>query len=149
MVFVRIFNHLLRGQNITSRFNEINGKSLTIRITDIPCELYFLFLDGQLLPGHLHTSDVTIKGDLDAFLQLATGQQDPDTLFFRRKLSIEGETETGVHIKNLLDAFDYDWDAHFDMVLFPPAARVAKQFRYIAHCHAPQKLRNLFHTHST
>ena len=35
---------------------------------------------------------------------------------------MEGDTETGVYVKNLLDALEYDWDAHFDSVLIPPLA---------------------------
>ena len=34
------------------------------------------------------------------------GQVDPDTLFFRRKLAIEGNTELGLTLKNFLDSQD-------------------------------------------
>lgn len=35
------------------------------------------------------------------------GQTDPDTLFFQRKLQIEGDTELGLHLKkNWLDTTD-------------------------------------------
>jgi predicted lipid carrier protein YhbT len=34
-------------------------------------------------------------------------QQDPDTLFFHRKLAIEGDTELGLVVKNLLDRIDW------------------------------------------
>jgi len=39
---------------------------------------------------------------------LATSNEDPDSLFFSRKLSIEGNTEDGLYIKNLIDAMDFD-----------------------------------------
>jgi predicted lipid carrier protein YhbT len=35
---------------------------------------------------------------------LATRRVDPDTLFFERRLLIEGDTETGLRLKNVLDA---------------------------------------------
>jgi predicted lipid carrier protein YhbT len=54
---------------------------------------------------------------VEDYWQLATRREDPDTLFFSRRLCIEGDTETGVHVKNLLDALDYDWEAHFRDVL--------------------------------
>ncbi|HHO69282.1 MAG TPA: hypothetical protein ENK12_09640, partial [Gammaproteobacteria bacterium] len=58
-----------------------------------------------------------------------TRSEDPDTLFFHRRLILEGETETGLYIKNLLDALDFDWDAHFEAVLGPrlgpPAGKAA------------------------
>ena len=33
-------------------------------------------------------------------------QEDPDTLFFHRRLSIEGDTELGLLVKNLLDRIE-------------------------------------------
>ena len=43
-----------------------------------------------------------------AFYQLLQRQEDPDTLFFNRRLSIEGDTELGLMVKNTLDALDPD-----------------------------------------
>jgi predicted lipid carrier protein YhbT len=39
-------------------------------------------------------------------MRLARREADPDTLFFDRKLSIEGDTELGLLLKNTLDAID-------------------------------------------
>ncbi|MDR1351180.1 MAG: SCP2 sterol-binding domain-containing protein [Zoogloeaceae bacterium] len=52
-------------------------------------------------------ADVTFRGELYAYLRLLTRQDDPDTLFFKRQLCIEGDTELGLSIKNLLDAIDW------------------------------------------
>lgn len=123
------FNHLLRGQALASRLGEIEGKSIAIHIRDTGAHIHFRIRNRRLQPAALTAADVTISGNLDDFWQLATHREDPDTLFFRRRLNIEGETETGVHIKNLLDALEYDWDAHFDAVLSPALAAVAKQLR--------------------
>jgi len=60
---------------------------------------------------------VRIRGCYDDFWRLASRSEDPDTLFFQRRLTIEGETETGLMIKNLLDGLDYDWRAHVRAVL--------------------------------
>jgi predicted lipid carrier protein YhbT len=35
-------------------------------------------------------------------------QEDPDTLFFQRRLTIEGDTELGLEVKNILDALDHE-----------------------------------------
>jgi predicted lipid carrier protein YhbT len=37
---------------------------------------------------------------------LARRQEDPDTLFFSRRLSMEGDTELGLLVKNTLDAIE-------------------------------------------
>jgi predicted lipid carrier protein YhbT len=34
-------------------------------------------------------------------------QEDPDTLFFNRTLDIEGDTELGLIVKNMLDAVEW------------------------------------------
>ncbi|WP_312928272.1 ubiquinone anaerobic biosynthesis accessory factor UbiT, partial [Stutzerimonas nitrititolerans] len=51
---------------------------------------------------------ITIRGNWREFLLLASRQEDPDTLFFRRRLVIEGDTELGLAIKNLIDSLDPD-----------------------------------------
>ncbi len=50
--------------------------------------------------------DVSIGGDLYEFIRLAARKEDPDTLFFQRRLTIEGDTEMGLEVKNLIDSID-------------------------------------------
>jgi predicted lipid carrier protein YhbT len=42
------------------------------------------------------------------FVLLATRQADPDTLFFQRRIRIEGDTELGLGVKNTMDSMDWD-----------------------------------------
>lgn len=51
-------------------------------------------------------ADVTISASLADFLQLAGRREDPDSLFFARRLLIEGDTELGLRVKNALEALD-------------------------------------------
>ncbi len=53
-------------------------------------------------------ADVTIRAALRDFLALALRREDPDTLFFTRRLVIEGDTELGLVVKNALDAVDWE-----------------------------------------
>lgn len=116
-LLARVFNHLLRGQPIATRLSEINGKSVCIHLKDASSKIYFRIEQGRLQPASPGPTDVYISGMVGDFWQLATRREDPDTLFFSRRLCIEGDTETGVHVKNLLDALDYDWESHFRDVL--------------------------------
>ena len=50
--------------------------------------------------------DVVIGATLYDLGLLATRREDPDTLFFSRRLVMEGDTELGLLIKNTLDAID-------------------------------------------
>ena len=52
--------------------------------------------------------DLSITGTLHAFLRLAARYEDTDTLFFQRRLLMEGSTELGLEVKNFLDGLDVE-----------------------------------------
>lgn len=54
------------------------------------------------------TAATTFSGNSREFVLLASRREDPDTLFFQRRLSIEGDTELGLEVKNLIDSIDMD-----------------------------------------
>ncbi len=116
-VFARAFNHLMRGQTLARRLPALDGKVVRIEVSDVPNRIDFVIHGERLLAARGRTPDVTIRGPLADFWRLATRAEDPDTLFFQRRLAIEGDTETGLHVKNLLDALDYDFEAHVRAVL--------------------------------
>jgi predicted lipid carrier protein YhbT len=51
-------------------------------------------------------ADVTIGACIGDLVLLAVRRADPDTLFFERRLAISGDTETGLRLKNMLDAVE-------------------------------------------
>lgn len=74
-------------------------------------------------------ADLTISASAYDFLQLAQRREDPDTLFFSRRLSIEGDTELGLVVKNALDALELPV---FELQAWTPRrvlARLAPQAR--------------------
>ncbi len=80
---------------------------LKVHINDLKLGwLFSLSQERQLLVKAQGLSDVSISGDLNSFLLLAAKKEDPDTLFFQRKLIIQGDTELGLGIKNLMDSLD-------------------------------------------
>jgi len=52
-------------------------------------------------------ADLTIRSTVSGFVALALRREDPDTLFFTRRLVMTGDTELGLIVKNLLDAIDW------------------------------------------
>jgi predicted lipid carrier protein YhbT len=126
-LLARFINHMLRGQSLVQRLEELNGKFIALHLKDVGITFTFQIENGCLVPASAESANVTISGPMQSFWLLASQNEDPDTLFFQRTLSIEGETETGVHIKNIMDALDYDVDAHIDDVLFRPLAGPVKQ----------------------
>jgi O2-independent ubiquinone biosynthesis accessory factor UbiT len=57
------------------------------------------------LPRQSQT-DLTITATGPDFLRMARREEDPDTLFFSRRLTMEGDTELGLVVKNTLDALE-------------------------------------------
>ncbi|NNE63381.1 MAG: SCP2 domain-containing protein [Gammaproteobacteria bacterium] len=88
-------------------FDFLQGHWLCIDVEDLDLRLYFsVDAQGQVLIEKQGDSDATIKGSWKAFLQLASRQTDPDTLFFQRKLMISGNTDLCHAVKNLLDGIE-------------------------------------------
>jgi len=79
-----------------------------IAITDIGLHWFLTLVDGRIRLVSRGRSAVTVAGGLPEFLLLASRQEDPDTLFFERRLTVEGDTEVGLLIKNLLDSIELD-----------------------------------------
>jgi predicted lipid carrier protein YhbT len=85
------------------------GKSFLITVEDLGLHLRFVCDQGKFKPQMAAQSsesiaDVRLSALAVDFFQLASGMEDADTLFFRRKLKIEGDTELGVAVKYWLDA---------------------------------------------
>ncbi|MGB1261457.1 MAG: ubiquinone anaerobic biosynthesis accessory factor UbiT [Cognaticolwellia sp.] len=92
-------------------FEFLTGKWLKISITDIDLHWWLSFENNQLImatPQQAITEDVSFSASGDNLLLIAGRKQDPDTLFFQRRLKIEGDTELGLAVKNLIDAVEID-----------------------------------------
>jgi predicted lipid carrier protein YhbT len=64
--------------------------------------------DSKLVISEQGEADVSFSGNANDLVLIAARKQDPDTLFFQRRLRIEGDTELGLYVKNLMDAIDLD-----------------------------------------
>lgn len=83
-------------------FDALAGRRLTLAVEDLGLALT-LGLEGQRLVLRGEVGEATVRGGWREFLCLATRREDPDALFFQRRLLIEGDTELGLMAKNLLD----------------------------------------------
>ncbi|OOG23708.1 hypothetical protein B1C78_10515 [Thioalkalivibrio denitrificans] len=119
-VFTAMVNHLLKGQPLADELDPLDGKRIRLSVSDTGSEITFLVRGRRLTPCRTRGADdwdVRIRGALEDFWRLAARIEDPDTLFFHRRLDLEGETEAGLYLKNLLDAMEFDWQAHVRAVL--------------------------------
>jgi len=87
---------------------------LQIEVVDIKVSWYFTLIAGKLSMqvqqplDFLQSKHCSISGELMDLIRLVNRQQDPDTLFFQRRLQLTGDTELGLEIRNVLDAIDID-----------------------------------------
>ena len=87
----------------------LTGKRLLLRVTDAGLALRFTLTPRGFRPlFDARTPDLTISATTRDYLALALREEDPDTLFFSRRLLLEGETDLGLLVKNTLDAVDWD-----------------------------------------
>lgn len=85
----------------------LNGRKLRIRVRDGGVAFDFTWRSGRfaaLAAGQ--QPDLEIAASARDFVALARREEDPDTLFFSRRLAMEGDTELGLLVKNTLDAID-------------------------------------------
>jgi len=86
------------------------GKKLRLRVTDAQWAFDFEWRKDRFVASQNATptaeADLTIAASAYDFMQLARRLEDPDTLFFSRRLSMEGDTELGLLVKNTLDAIE-------------------------------------------
>lgn len=83
------------------------GKKLRLRVTDAQIGFDFEWRNGRFVAcQNAGDADLTISASAYDFVLLARRQEDPDTLFFSRRLSMEGDTELGLLVKNTIDAIE-------------------------------------------
>ena len=101
-------NRLFAEPLADGAFDVLRGCWLRLQVRDLNLAWYVTLTDRGLQVAERALAQVSISGSWGNFLLLASRKEDPDTLFFRRRLVIEGDTELGLAVKNLLDSLDPD-----------------------------------------
>lgn len=90
-------------------FEFLEGKWLKVSVVDMRLDWYISYEDEKLIVAdQVQQEDVAFSGNLNDLVLIAGRKEDPDTLFFQRRLSIEGDTELGLEVKNLMDSVDLE-----------------------------------------
>ncbi len=87
-------------------FDLLYKRWLRLQVSDLGMSWCLSCTGTRLRVAQREHVDVCIRGRWRDFLLLASRQEDADTLFFRRRLVIEGDTDLGLGVKNLLDGLD-------------------------------------------
>lgn len=86
----------------------MQGRSLRIVVQDMRLGFCLTLSQDRLAALQDTVPDLSISGNLHAFMLMAARRADPDTLFFQRLLRMEGDTELGLALKNFLAAQDME-----------------------------------------
>lgn len=107
-------NRLFAEALAEGEFDDFEGRTIRLEVNGGQPGITIGFWADRLRvvegPG-----EAIIRGSLAAFKTLAERRQDPDQLFFQRRLVIEGDTELGLALKNLLDSLE--WNFSFRQLL--------------------------------
>ncbi|ATM75690.1 Putative lipid carrier protein [Serratia fonticola] len=86
----------------------LESRWLKIEVRDLALQWFMTVENDRLVVSQQAEADVSFSGEANDLILIAARKQDPDTLFFQRRLQIEGDTELGLYVKNLMDAIDLD-----------------------------------------
>ena len=108
-VLVNILNKLFAPELEDGELDFLQGRVMMIRVSDARLTYRITLSDGKLIvAAGSKKDDLSFEGSAYDFLLLATRREDPDTLFFNRRLRLGGDTELGLYAKNFLDSVELD-----------------------------------------
>lgn len=99
-----------RHPRLLDRLAPLNGAHVLIEPSDLPVRFSLRFVPGTpiLRIADEETPSAVVRGPLADLLALLEGRLDGDALFFARQLSVEGDTETIVTLRNALEGEEID-----------------------------------------
>lgn len=104
-LFVSALNMTLSKRLPNDVKTSLANKKLRIKVLDAQLSFDFKWNNNRFCAyQHLDSVDLTISASAYDFFLLAKRLEDPDALFFSRRLIMEGETELGLLVKNAIDA---------------------------------------------
>ncbi len=109
-VFIaQLLNRLFAEKILEEELDFLEHRTLCIDTEDVGVRFNLSFANKQFSGLDQTTpADLVLRGNLYDYLLLVTRREDSDTLFFQRRLKIEGDTEIGLAIKNFLDAIEIE-----------------------------------------
>ena len=94
------------NKRFKERLKEVDNKIFLFEATDLNKKFYLHIKnnDIKIIPHLAKAPDVVMKGETKILFGLLLGKEDPDTVFFSRKLEISGDTAAAIHFKNILNS---------------------------------------------
>lgn len=110
LVIQQMANTVFAEQIAEGDFEFLESRLLQVEILDANIFVGLSYNQNRISCVHFDdsgiVSDVTLSIDTENAIKLIRQEIDPDTLFFQRKLKINGDTELAHHVKNTIDTLD-------------------------------------------
>lgn len=110
MVVEKLVNSTFAEQISEGDFDFLENRLLQVEIIDAGLFVGLSYDQNKIICKHFSRyslqADVTLSIESSDAIQLVQQEVDPDTLFFQRKLKINGDTELAHHVKNTIDTLD-------------------------------------------
>lgn len=107
-VLQQVLSWQLRQALADGELDFLEGRWLKIEVSDLSLTWLMSVQESKLVIAERGEADVSFSGNANDLILIAARKEDPDTLFFQRRLRIEGDTELGLYVKNLMDSIDLD-----------------------------------------
>ncbi|RJT53222.1 ubiquinone anaerobic biosynthesis accessory factor UbiT [Rahnella variigena] len=107
-VLQEVLSWQLRQALADGELDFLEGRWLKIEVSDLSLTWLMSVQESKLVIAERGEADVSFSGNANDLILIAARKEDPDTLFFQRRLRIEGDTELGLYVKNLMDSIDLD-----------------------------------------
>lgn len=91
------------SRTLSQALSPLRGKLVRLEIRELGFGPSLTLTSFGLVPA-VGAPDVVFRASLEDYVALALRREDPDSLFFTRRLVIEGDTALGLILKNALDA---------------------------------------------
>ncbi len=104
----KILNQVFKREMAEGELEFLEGRTICIHVGDADLRYAVSMQDGTFVEAGGRVPDLTVSGSVYDYLLLVTGREDPDTLFFQRHLTMDGDTGLGVHLKNMLAAIEME-----------------------------------------
>lgn len=103
----RLLQLVLKQQADDDELTFLSGRWVAINVEDMGLAFEVSFNEKWLVRPR-GDAEVVFSGESKELILVAAAKEDPDTLFFQRRLSIEGDTELGLEVKNLLLSIEFE-----------------------------------------
>ena len=128
--FEKISRTTLADTFASGALADLRGRRIGVEVSDLGMRWIVEVHTHQLVVlDPVATPEALVRGTLTDLLQLASRREDADTLFFQRRLTLTGDVELGLRVRNLLDQLPWERFPLATRILLDRGARFSEEAR--------------------